>query len=108
MGLSETTVAIILEAIEYHDYRDFRPVASTEALLLREAAFLDFLGIIGLVRECTWEAKDLVSFHQRLLARQEKTQNRLTLPIARQIAAVRLARREQCLEWLQEESFAFV
>lgn len=105
MGLPETAVAVILETIEYHDYRDFRPVQSSEALLLREADFLDFLGIIGLVREYGRGPKDLVSAHKTVLARREKIQDRFTLPIARQIAAVRLARLAQCLAWLQEESF---
>jgi len=70
MDLPETAVATILEAVEFHDYRDFRPVTSSEALLLRE-----------------------------------KIQDRFTLPIARQIAEVRLARLAQCLAWLHEESF---
>ena len=108
MELAETAVPIILETIEYHDYRDFRPVTSVEALLLREADFLDFLGIIGLVREVNWGGKNLVSVCQRLMARREKLQDRFTLPIARQIAAVRLARLEQCLAWLEEESFAYI
>lgn len=42
-GLNVHTIDRI--APEYQDSRDFRPV------LLREADFLDFLGIIGLVRE---------------------------------------------------------
>ena len=108
MDLPETAVAVILETIEYHDYRDFRPVQSTEAVLLREADFLDFLGIIGLVREYGRGPKDLISAQKAVLARREKIQDRFTLPIAQQMAAVRLARLAQCLEWLEEESFAFV
>lgn len=108
MNLPEKAVPIILEAIEYHDYHDFRPVTSAEALLLREADFLDFLGVIGLVREVNWGADGLASVCQRILARREKVHNRFTLPIARQLAQVRLARLAQCLVWLEEESFAFV
>ena len=108
MELSETAVAIILEAIEYHDYRDFRPVQSAEAVLLREADFLDFLGIMGLVREYNWGSKDVSSACRVVLERRELIRNRFTLPAAQQIAAVRLARLEQCLTWLQEESFDFV
>lgn len=107
MELGETAVTIILETIEYHDYRDFRPVTSTEALLLREADFLDFLGIIGLVREVGRGPKELTSAIKTVLARREKIQDRFTLPVARQMAAVRLARLEKCLEWLQEESFDY-
>jgi uncharacterized protein len=108
MGLPESAVAIILETIEYHDYRDFRPVQSTEARLLREADFLDFLGIIGLVREYGRGPKDIESACRAILKRRELIQDRFTLPVARQMAATRLARLEQCLAWLQEESFDFV
>lgn len=108
MELSETAAAIILEMIEYHDYRDFRPVRFTEALLLREADFLDFLGIIGLVREYGRGPKEMESACQAVFKRREFIQDRFTLPVARQMAATRLARLEQCLAWLQEESFAFV
>lgn len=105
MGLPETAVAIILETIAYHDYRDFRPVQSSEALLLREADFLDFLGIIGLVREYGRGPKEMESACRVVLKRRELIQDRFTLPVARQMAAVRLARLAQCLAWLQEESF---
>lgn len=106
MDLPETAVPVILEAIEFHDYRDFRPVTSAEALLLREADFLDFLGVIGLVRQANWGATDVASVCQQVLTRREKIQDRFTLPTARQIAQVRLARLAQCLAWLHEESFS--
>jgi uncharacterized protein len=108
MDLPAAAEPIILEAIEYHDYRDFRPVTSVEAILLREADFLDFLGVIGLVREYGRGPVDLVSAYQKILARREAIRDRFTLPVAREMAAVRLARLDQCLEWLQEESFAFL
>lgn len=108
MALADTAVATILETIEYHDYRDFRPVQSTEARLLREADFLDFLGIIGLVREYGRGPKEMESACRAVLKRRELIQDRFTFPIARQMAATRLARLEQCLAWLQEESFNFV
>lgn len=108
MDLPDTAVAIILETIAYHDYRDFRPVQSTEARLLREADFLDFLGIIGLVREYGRGPKEMESACRAVLKRRELIQDRFTLPVARQMAATRLARLEQCLAWLQEESFDFL
>ncbi|MBK8987288.1 MAG: hypothetical protein IPM39_14630 [Chloroflexi bacterium] len=77
-------------------------------MLLREADFLGFLGIIGLVREVGRGPKDLISAYKVVLSRREKIQDRFTLPAAKELAAVRLRRLEQCLEWLQEESFDFV
>ncbi|MGD2077819.1 MAG: hypothetical protein PVH18_05525 [Chloroflexota bacterium] len=108
MELPGSSAPVIMEAIEYHDYRDLRPVTSTEALLLREADFLDFLGIIGLVREYGRGPADLVSAYQKILARREFIRDRFTLPQARELASVRLERLEQCLIWLQEESFDFI
>ncbi|MFN2142559.1 MAG: hypothetical protein ACK2U5_18890, partial [Candidatus Promineifilaceae bacterium] len=108
MDLPQEMVPVILEAIAYHDYRDQRPVASIEALLLREADFLDFLGIIGLVREYGRGPADLLSAYERVLARRGLIQGRFTLPAAREMASIRLQRLEQCLAWLREESFDFV
>jgi uncharacterized protein len=108
MGLPSETALLILEAIEYHDYRDLRPVTTTEALLLREADFLDFLGIIGLVREYGRGPADPVSAYQTILARRDFIRDRFVLPVAREVATVRLERLQQCLRWLQEESFDFL
>ena len=108
LDLPQESVPVILEAIAYHDYRDQRPVTSVEALLLREADFLDFLGIIGLVREYARGPANLLSAYERVLARRELIQDRFTLPAAREMASIRLQRLEQCLAWLREESFDFI
>jgi HD superfamily phosphodiesterase len=47
LDLTPAQNTILLEAIELHDYRDTRPTTSNEALLLREADMLEFLGMIG-------------------------------------------------------------
>jgi uncharacterized protein len=102
-GLPADTVARVLEAIELHDYRDPRPAVSPEALLLREADCLDFLGAIGFAREFVWGPNDLSVCHQRVLRKQEILRTRFTLPEARKIAEVRLERLEQILTWFEEE-----
>ena len=104
MDLASAQVPLVLDAIEYHDYRDPRPAPSMEALLLREADFLDFLGAIGFAREFARGPNDLVACRQRLLDRRDALRERFTLPRAQEIAAVRLARLAQCLAWLEEES----
>ncbi len=96
---------ILLEAIELHDYRDIRPTMSNEALLLREADMLEFLGMIGMAREFARGPKDLETCYRRILSRRDGIQGRLTIPSAQQIAKVRFERMEQCLVWLEEESF---
>lgn len=95
----------LLEAIELHDYRDPRPTQSVEALLLREADMLEFLGVIGMAREFARGPKDLVICQRRILERRAGIQCRFTLPRAREIAQTRFDRMETCLRWLDAESF---
>lgn len=96
---------ILLETIELHDYRDMRPTRSNEALLLREADMLEFLGMMGMAREFARGPKNVETCYKRILSRRDVIQNRFTLPRAQQIARVRLERMEVCLGWLVEESF---
>jgi len=98
----------ILEAIELHDYRDKRPVRSSEALMLREADFLDFLGAIGIAREFAKGPKDLKKSYQQILKRREAIKDRFTIPQAKEIAQVRLARMEEFFESLLDESFGYL
>ena len=108
MALTPLQVEHILEAIELHDYRDPRPPSCPEALILREADFLDFLGVIGLAREFAWGPNNLGVCARRLVARRDALRDRFTLPRAREMAAERLARLEQCLVWLEEESLGWL
>ena len=95
----------MLEAIELHDYRDMRPTQSSEALLLREADMLEFLGVMGMAREFARGPKNVETCYKRILSRRYGIEGRFTLPIAQEIARVRLERMETSLAWLIEESF---
>jgi uncharacterized protein len=106
--LSTTTQAIVAEAIELHDYRDPRPHTSIESLLLREADWLDMLGMIGIAREFAWGPNNLQKCYERILARRAGIQGRLTLPKAQELAGLRIARMGNLLELLQEESFGIL
>jgi HD superfamily phosphodiesterase len=97
----ETT---LLETIELHDYRDLRPTKSTEALLLREADMLEFLGSIGVARDFARGPKNIEVCYKRIRSRLADIQNRFTLPGAQEIAHIRLERMSRFLEELEEES----
>jgi len=96
---------ILLETIELHDYRDIRSTKSNEALLLREADMLEFLGMMGVAREFARGPKNVETCYKRILSRRYGIQGRFTLPRAQEIAKVRLERMETSLGWLVEESF---
>ena len=105
LDLTSTQKEILLETIELHDYRDMRPTKSNEALLLREADMLEFLGMIGMAREFARGPKNVGTCYKRVLSRRNGIQGRFTLPRAQEIAKLRLERMETSLQWLNEESF---
>lgn len=72
----------LLETIELHDYRDLCPTQSNEALLLREADMLEFLGMMGMAREFARGPKNVETCYKRFLSRRDGIQGRFTLPRA--------------------------
>jgi uncharacterized protein len=100
--------AILLETIELHDYRDMRTPKSNEALLLREADMLEFLGAIGLSREFARGPKNVETCYKRVLSRRDGIQGRLTIPRAQEIAQVRFERMNIFIKELEEESLGYI
>jgi HD superfamily phosphodiesterase len=96
---------VLLETIELHDYRDIRPTKSNEALLLREADMLEFLGMMGMARDFARGPKNVETCYKRILSRRREIEGRFTLPKAQEIVCIRLERMDRCLQWLLEESF---
>lgn len=105
LDLMSTQKDILLETIELHDYRDMRPTQSNEALLLREADMLEFLGMIGMARDFARGPRNVETCYKRILSHRDNIQGRFTIPSAQDIAEVRFERMKQCLSWLKEESF---
>jgi len=108
LNLTTNQKEILLEAIELHDYRDMRLTQSNEALLLREADMLEFIGMMGMAREFARGPKNVETCYKRILSRHDDIQGRFTLPRAQVIAQVRFERMETSLQWLNEESFGFL
>jgi len=108
LDLTQSQQVGLLEAVELHDYRDVRPTQSPEALLLREADMLEFLGMMGMARDFTRGPRDVETCYRRILERRENIRGRFSLPRAREIAQIRLERMEQGLRWLEDESFGLM
>ena len=108
LDLTPEQKEILLETIDLHDYRDPRAPQSNEALLLREADMLEFLGVIGMAREFARGPKNVETCYKRILSRTNGIQGRFTLPRAQEIACLRLERMETTLQWLREESFGIL
>ena len=105
LDLTSEQKEILLETIELHDYRDMRPTQSNEALLLREADMLEFLGMIGMARDFARGPRNVETCYKRILSPRDDIQGRFTLSRAHEIARVRLERMQISLGWLVEESF---
>jgi HD superfamily phosphodiesterase len=105
LDLAPAQKNILLETIELHDYRDIRPTQSNEALLLREADMLEFLGMMGMARDFARGPRNVETCYRRILSRRDDIHGRFTIPRAEEIAQVRFERMEQSLQWLLEESF---
>ena len=108
LDLTPTQKTVLLETIELHDYHDMRPTQSNEALLLREADMLEFLGMIGMARDFARGPKNVEACYKRILSRRSDIQGRFTLPSAQEIAQIRLERMGKSLQWLNEESFGIL
>jgi len=108
LNLSSKQKNTLLETIELHDYRDMRPTKSNEALLLREADMLEFLGMIGMARDFARGPRNIEACYKRIVDRRYGIQGRFTIPRAKEIAQVRLERMETSLQWLLEESFGIL
>jgi HD superfamily phosphodiesterase len=108
LDLTSMQKTILLEAIELHDYRDLRPTQSMEALLLREADMLEFLGMIGMAREFARGPKNVETCYNRILSRRNGIRGRFTIPRAHEIAQVRFDRMDIFLKQLEEESLGFM
>jgi hypothetical protein len=108
LDLTPVQKVILLQTIELHDYRDRRPTESNEALLLREADMLEFLGMIGMAREFARGPKNLETCYKRVLSRREGIKGRFTIPRAQEIARIRLERMDVFLNQLTEQSLGFM
>jgi uncharacterized protein len=107
-ALPADAAGVVLEAIERHDYRDLRPVHSNEALLLREADFLDFLGPLGAAREFAWGPNDLKQVVTRIRQRIAGIRGRFSLPAAQELAEERIRAAETFLEQIENDSFGYL
>jgi HD superfamily phosphodiesterase len=108
LDLTPAQKETLVEAIELHDYRDTRLTKSNEALLLREADMLEFLGMIGMARDFARGPRNVQTCYRRILDRRYGIEGRFTIPRAQRIAQVRLERMGQALQWLYEESFGIL
>lgn len=104
-GLAPELMTLVLECIEYHHGSD--PHRRMEALLLSDADALDFLGVVGVLRDFSKKPRDLRKAYEVVQSRKEKLRQSICLESSRAAAARRLESMERLLVTFEEETFGF-
>lgn len=95
--------SLILECIELHHVSGSD--RSLEAILLRDADILDFLGVVGIMRDVSKNPRNLRKAYQDVQRRRDKLPALLYLEKAQIIAADRIKQMNVILSAFDEESF---
>ena len=104
-GYAPELLTPVLECIEYHHGSD--PRRRIEAVLLSDADALDFLGVVGVLRDFSKMPGDLRKAYEVVQSRKEKLRQSLCLEMSRAIAARRLESMERLLATFEEETFGY-
>ncbi len=102
-GYADSLIVPVLECIETHHTGD--PNRRLEALLLSDADALDFLGVVGMLRDFSKKPSDLRKAYETTKGRKAKLPGMLCLPRSKEIARQRVQRMEAMLAAFEEESF---
>ena len=78
---------------------------STEAILLRDADVLDFLGVVGILRDFSKSPKDLRKGYETTKKRREKLPKTLFFEKSQELAKTRLRQMDKFLAIFETDSF---
>ena len=95
----------VLECIEFHHSGD--PNRSIESILLSDADTLDFLGVVGVMRDCAKSPKDLKGAVETIKKRRERLPNMIRLDKSKTIAAKRIKEMDELLAAFEEETAGY-
>ena len=102
-GCPDELKALVLECIEFHHAGGSD--RSIESILLRDADALDFLGVVGVLRDFSKNPRDLRKAYEETKRRRNKLPGLLTLESARAIAAGRVKEMDDLLNRFEAETF---
>ncbi len=103
-GCPEDLKECVLECIEFH--HQAAPGRSLEAMLLFDADALDFLGVVGILREASRNPKDLRKAYNAARKRRQDLPPMLNLPRSKEVAARRVQQMDETLALFEQDSFS--
>jgi uncharacterized protein len=102
-GYPDKLKALVLECIELHHAAGSDQ--SLESILLRDADALDFLGVVGVLRDFSKNSKDLRKAYELTKQRRDTLPSLLSLDKSRMIAAERVKQMDELLAQFEIGSF---
>lgn len=99
----ENLSKIILECIEYHHSATNNN--SIEAILLNDADALDFLGVVGVLRDFSKKPSDLRKAYETVKSRRDILPHKLLLKKSLDIAQKRVSFMDELLTEFEHETF---
>jgi len=97
--------ALVLECIALHHTAGSD--RSLEATLLRDADALDFLGVVGVLRDFSKNPRDMRAAYEQIKKRREKVPGILHLDRAKAMGAERVMQMDDLVKEFEAESFGF-
>ena len=108
-GCPQALKDLVLECIELHHVGGANEVGganrSLESILLRDADILDFLGIVGVLRDFSKNARELRKAYTITKQRREQLPSMLSTDKAKAIAEQRVKTMDELLARFEEDSF---
>ena len=101
-GFPEDVISRVVECIATHHSGDRG--RSIEAILLSDADALDFLGVVGVLRDFSKNPRDMRKAHRSIMERMQKVPGLICLDRAREIAARRLQVMRELLQEFEAET----
>ena len=95
--------ALVLECIALHHQGGAD--RSLEATLIRDADCLDFLGVVGVLRDFSKNPKDMRKAYEQVKQRSQTVPAMLSLDKAKAMAGERVKQMDELLERFQAQSF---
>lgn len=102
-GFPEKLKSQVLECIAGH--HSGHSEMSSEAILLRDADVLDFLGVVGILRDFSKNPKDLRKAYETTKKRRERLPKTLFLEKSKELAEARLRQMDKFLGIFDMDSF---
>ncbi len=103
IGFPATKMAVAMESIDKHMFNS-EPGGSMEAVIVRDADILDFLGIVGVARAFLKAQDDLRMGHEELQRLAQTLPDMVVTEKARSMAWQRRREMEEFLEKLREQT----